>query len=91
MRIFILAALVASAASLVSATVEAKGPRSVTCESHDDKPYSCKVADYKRVELVRQLSETRCIRDRNWWVRDDRIVVSKGCRAEFDVYEYDIR
>lgn len=89
MRMHLIAALVAGAAAVVSASAEAKAPRSVTCESRENKAYNCKIGDdYKRVELVRQISEERCIKGRTWWLRDDRIVVSKGCGAEFEVHEY---
>lgn len=87
MRMLILAALVAAAAAVFPAPAEAqRGARTVLCESRDNRSYSCRIGEHRRVELVRRISDRRCIEGRTWWVRSDRIVVAGGCRAEFAVY-----
>ena len=90
MRTLILAALVAAAAAAFPAPVDAqRGGRTLMCESRDNRSYSCRIGEHRRVELVRVVSDRRCIEGRNWWVRSDRIVVTGGCRAEFAVYGAD--
>ena len=85
MRTLFLAALVATAAAAFPSAAVAQ-TRVLVCESKDHRSYACPIGSHRRVELVRRLSDTRCKEGRNWWVRDDRIVVAGGCRAEFAVY-----
>ncbi|MFV0681096.1 DUF3011 domain-containing protein [Ottowia sp.] len=63
------------------------GERStVRCESDDGRQRECAAPVGRgRVDLVRQLSDTRCIEGRNWGQRNGRIWVSQGCRGEFAV------
>ncbi len=57
----------------------------VTCESRNDARKECYVAnlDPSSVTMDELLSETTCIRGRNWDARGSNIWVSGGCRARF--------
>lgn len=57
----------------------------VSCESTGMERQRCDMAVKSGVELFRQVSKTRCIRDRNWGWDSDGIWVDQGCRAEFSV------
>ena len=58
----------------------------VSCESTDRQRQRCDVAVKSGVDLFRQVSKTRCVRDRNWGWDASGIWVDQGCRAEFSVY-----
>lgn len=58
----------------------------VSCASSDRKRQRCDVEVKAGVDLLRQLSKTRCIRDRNWGWDSGGIWVDHGCRAEFNVH-----
>lgn len=61
----------------------AQPPRHVRCESVEGRSKQCPAHTRHGVELVRQLSSSPCIRDRNWgWTRRG-VWVTGGCRAEF--------
>jgi hypothetical protein len=53
------------------------------CESDDNRQRRCNTDIRGRVELVRQLSSTRCIQGSNWGWDRGGIWVDRGCRAEF--------
>ncbi|MCA0327146.1 MAG: DUF3011 domain-containing protein [Proteobacteria bacterium] len=55
----------------------------VRCESDSGRLRECAVPGRGRIELVRQLSDTRCIEGRTWGQRGDRVWVDDGCRGEF--------
>ncbi|HMN67562.1 MAG TPA: DUF3011 domain-containing protein [Bdellovibrionales bacterium] len=59
----------------------------VTCESENRQeefcPTSGRVID---VQLVNQLSGTRCVEGRNWEFDRQGIYVTGGCRAQFRVF-----
>ena len=57
----------------------------VTCESKGNDRTECQVREGAAVELVRQLSDAPCIRNRSWGAGDGRVWVQAGCRAEFEV------
>ncbi|HUP45587.1 MAG TPA: DUF3011 domain-containing protein [Thermoanaerobaculia bacterium] len=57
----------------------------VTCESRDNKRTNCRADTRYGVELRRQISDARCIRNNTWGVLDNGIWVSGGCRGEFAV------
>lgn len=57
----------------------------VRCESKDDRNRRCDVPVRRGVQLVRQLSDTRCVEGRNWGWDRGGIWVDDGCRAEFSV------
>lgn len=60
------------------------GLRHVRCESDDGRWNRCD-APRGRVELVRQLSRSACVRGQSWGSDGRGIWVSGGCRAEFRV------
>lgn len=57
--------------------------RVVRCESDSGRSNLCVMDTRRGVELVRQLSRSACIRERNWGWNDQGVWVSGGCRAEF--------
>ena len=58
----------------------------VRCESRDNRQRRCNVAIGRGVELVRQLSRSRCVQGSNWGWDRGGIWVDRGCRADFRVY-----
>jgi len=61
-----------------------RGGRVVLCESQDGRYHECRMpGDARRVQLVRQVSDTQCVEGRNWGQRGGRIWVDRGCRGEF--------
>ena len=62
-----------------------RGQDTVRCESQDGRMRECPIPGGARVELARQLSDTRCVQGRNWGNRGNSIWVSDGCRADFAV------
>ncbi|MDR2155888.1 MAG: DUF3011 domain-containing protein [Burkholderiaceae bacterium] len=58
----------------------------VRCESDNGRYRECRMPGRARIELVRQLSSADCIQGRTWGVRDDRVWVNNGCRAEFSAF-----
>ena len=55
------------------------------CESQNNRHRRCEVQVGRGVDLVRQLSDTRCVRGQNWGWDRSGIWVDRGCRAEFRV------
>ena len=62
------------------------GRNVVRCESSDNRERRCNVAIGRGVELVRQLSSSRCVQGSSWGWDRGGIWVDRGCRAEFRVY-----
>ncbi len=61
----------------------------ILCESKDYKTRQCGINGYIRdVNLVRQLSKTACIQGQTFNFNTYDIVVSGGCRGEFEVLYY---
>lgn len=58
-------------------------PREVTCESTDQQQVSCDLNTRGNVEIVRQLSRTRCEEGKNWGLSRHSVWVNGGCRAVF--------
>jgi hypothetical protein len=56
------------------------------CESKGGERVECRIRQGERVELVKQLSTTACVRDRNWGTGPGYVWVNQGCRAEFTVH-----
>jgi len=56
----------------------------VRCESRDGRTSRCNTYGGD-AQLVRQLSDSACIRNRTWGVDYQGLWVSGGCRAEFRV------
>ena len=67
------------------AGAENAGITKISCESSDRQRQRCDIAVKAGVDLFRQISKTRCIRDRNWGWDAGGIWVDHGCRAEFSV------
>ena len=61
------------------------GATRISCESSGGKRQRCDIAVDTGVDLFRQISKTRCVRDRNWGWDAEGIWVDHGCRAEFSV------
>ncbi len=59
--------------------------QTVRCESSDRDYRRCSVPVRTGVQLIRQLSGTRCVQGRNWGWDRSGIWVDDGCRAEFRV------
>ena len=60
------------------------GNRSVVCKSDGYQYNHCPLDRRGRgVRLVRQMSETRCVRGDNWGANRDGIWVDRGCAGEF--------
>ncbi|HVI57683.1 MAG TPA: DUF3011 domain-containing protein [Luteimonas sp.] len=59
--------------------------RTIRCESQDKRQRRCNVSVTRGVDIVRQLSDTRCVQGQNWGWDRGGIWVSGGCRAEFSV------
>lgn len=58
---------------------------SVVCESIDGRRNVCPVDTRFGVTLVRQLSDSECVRNRTWGESREGIWVTEGCRGEFAV------
>jgi len=58
-------------------------PREVTCESTGQQQVSCDLNTRGNVEIVRQLSHTRCEQGQNWGLSRHSVWVNGGCRAVF--------
>lgn len=65
------------------ATGDAALPREVTCESTGQQQVSCDLNTRGNVEIVRQLSRTRCEEGKNWGLARHSVWVNGGCRAVF--------
>lgn len=57
----------------------------VVCESVNNRRNHCPADTRYGVDLVRQLSDSSCIRNRTWGEDARGIWVTEGCRAEFAV------
>lgn len=61
------------------------GDEYIRCESDDGRWNRCDTRVPGRVELVRQLSRSDCVRGQSWGSDPRGIWVNGGCRAEFRV------
>lgn len=59
------------------------GRAGIVCESQGGRRNHCPADTRFGVELVRQLSDAACIRNRTWGEDAQGIWVTEGCRAEF--------
>lgn len=66
-----------------AAAGDAALPREVTCESTGQQQVSCDLNTRGNVEIVRQLSHTRCEEGKNWGLARHSVWVNGGCRAVF--------
>ncbi|MCF7220223.1 DUF3011 domain-containing protein [Marilutibacter chinensis] len=53
------------------------------CESRDDRTQRCPADTRGGVRLLRQLSNTPCVKGQTWGVDRGGVWVTRGCRAEF--------
>jgi uncharacterized protein (TIGR02246 family) len=61
----------------------------VRCESGDMGRHPCVVPyQVNRVEMLRQVSGSPCVKDSTWGWTSNSIWVDRGCRAEFTIYAY---
>jgi hypothetical protein len=58
-------------------------PPTVNCSSEDGKRHYCGADIRGGVELVRQRSDSRCVKDQTWGYDQRGIWVDRGCRADF--------
>ena len=60
------------------------GDKSVVCKSESYQYNQCPLDRRgRKVRLVRQMSDTRCVRGDNWGANRDGIWVDRGCAGEF--------
>lgn len=57
--------------------------QTVQCESIDGRMRSCGSNLRGRIELMRQISNTRCVQGSNFGLRDGSVWVDRGCRGVF--------
>ncbi|HSR66169.1 MAG TPA: DUF3011 domain-containing protein [Xanthomonadaceae bacterium] len=65
------------------------GAQQVRCESTDGRARHCPMDVSRGVQLVRQLSDSACVRGSSWGVDRGGVWVSNGCRADFASGGYD--
>lgn len=67
-----------------AASSNSAGPgKEVTCESVGKAQTECDMDTHGEVRLVRQLSRTECVQNRNWGLYHHSVWVKDGCRAVF--------
>jgi Protein of unknown function (DUF3011) len=81
LALFAAALLIWSAAPAAQAQLGDKDR--VRCESKDGRRETCDTKWPGQTELVRQLSDTRCIQGNSWGSSAGKVWVDNGCRAEF--------
>lgn len=84
MTMTLAAALLCGALMLLGAAPEARAS-TIVCESRGGAPQTCSVNTSGGVRLTRQLSSQGCWQGDTWGYDANRIWVSNGCRAEFEV------
>jgi len=77
-----IAVLLIASTSVVTLPVSAQ-TGSLTCSSDDGGYRYCRADTDSTVELVRQISGSRCERDYSWGYDPRGIWVDRGCRAQF--------
>lgn len=86
-RIALLCCILAMTAGSLYAP-PARAAQTVRCESTDGRYQSCGVDTRGGVRLSRQLSSQGCWQNDSWGYDSNRIWVTNGCRAEFQVGDY---
>jgi hypothetical protein len=74
-------ALGAAAGTMASSAITQ--PATFVCESVNNRRSHCRVDTRSGISLMRQISDSACVRDRTWGVDRDGVWVTEGCRAEF--------
>ncbi|MGH8026231.1 MAG: DUF3011 domain-containing protein [Pseudoxanthomonas sp.] len=77
---------VADASGGAASVAVAARSKKLVCESDGEQWKRCEATVEQGVDLLRQLSRTRCVKGTNWGWDRTGIWVDKGCRAEFGVY-----
>lgn len=72
-------------AEFMAGTAATVNRRTIVCESQSNRRTHCPVDTRLGFDLVRQLSDAPCVRNRTWGEDRDGIWVNEGCRAEFAV------
>lgn len=60
--------------------------QTIRCESQDGRMRRCDVRIQQGAQLIKQISNTRCVERQNWGWDRNGIWVNNGCRADFRVY-----
>ena len=76
-------AVVAGALLIIAGCSSSPSTRTVSCASRGDVFTNCERVGTSAVSLSRQVSDTPCIENVSWGVRDGQLWVDQGCRAEF--------
>ncbi len=82
LTIGILLASAGVAPTLFAQTPRYSGGDAIECSSHGYERERCN-APWRDARLVRQLSDTRCVRDENWGVDRHGLWVDHGCSGQF--------
>ena len=80
--IFIAAANLAPIASVRAQEHRHDGGDAIECSSQDFARQRCEVS-WRDARLERQLSDTRCVRDKNWGIDRHGLWVDGGCSGRF--------
>ena len=59
--------------------------QTLRCESNDGRPRRCNANVRSGVDLIRQLSKTRCVQGQTWGWDRGGVWVQNGCRGEFRI------
>jgi hypothetical protein len=70
-------------AEFIAGTAATVSRRTIVCESQSNRRNHCPVDTRLGLDLVRQLSDSPCVRNRTWGEDRDGVWVDQGCRAEF--------
>lgn len=89
MRVPLIALGVAVILTACSSWSDRREVRSVTCQSRGDFT-DCERVGRDAVVMTRQISDAACVEGMSWGVRDGRLWVDRGCRAEFRVGGRDV-
>lgn len=74
---------IGQAPSSVAVPLRTSSAKEVTCESVGKAQIECDMDTHGEVELVRQLSRTECVQNKNWGLYHHSVWVKDGCRAVF--------
>ncbi len=73
--------------SMLLAGTMAFGQQSVmTCSSDDGQTRTCQAGPNRGIQFLRQRSDAACVEGQSYGIQRDRVWVSGGCRADFQVY-----
>jgi hypothetical protein len=86
-KLFLIAAFVLGAASILPSTAHAQPGygTTITCSSNDGKRNWCAIGTNRNVQLTRQISGSPCVQGQTWGIDNRGLWVDRGCRAEFRV------